>query len=139
MRRINGASGRQRGKLKSEELDASGVEFDPAVEGLVFRLEANGKTLALATIDASDPRWQLTTRGHRWKAGTDAEQARLIDIRMDPDQGLFRAYVRLANLDLSGVPMPAVMTVSLSIGNDLWSGPTPPCESDFSGRALLCR
>ncbi len=139
VRRIDEGPGRQRGKLKSEELNASGVEFDPAVEALVFRLEANGKTLALATIDAGDPLWQLTTRGHRWKAGTDEEQARLIDIRIDSDQDLFRAFVRFANLDLSGVPMPAVMTVSLSLGNDLWSGPTPPCELSADGSALRCR
>jgi len=138
--RLTKPAGEQKLTLKSLDLNGAGLFFSPPGEQLTITLQTGGgQTVGQATIAASDPDWKSSASRFRWKAKTGPHPDGLVKMTVGVSGGPFKLTVKARDLDASGAAGVTEFIVTFTIGDDTWSGQTPPCELSGSGNTLKCR
>jgi len=137
--RLDKPAGEQKLTLKSDEIDDAGATFDPLAEELSVVIEAGGQVAYSGTIPAGDPDWRTTGTRFKWKARTAPNADGLSGITLGAGGQPFTIKVRAREIDAAMASDAVELTVTLTVGNDIWSGDTPPCSPSASGSSLKCR
>lgn len=138
--RLTKPAGQQKLLVKSDDLDGTGLVFDPSTEGLTLRLIAgSGATVGEAAIVAGDPDWKISTKRFKWKAKSAVNATGLHAVSIGVAGAPFRVTIKGRDLDATGAEGLADVTLQLLIGDDVWEGPSGPCSLSGSGSTLRCR
>jgi DNA-binding beta-propeller fold protein YncE len=139
--RLNKPPGDQKLTIKSDEMDATGIFYDPPTENLTIILEVGPNTVAVTTIPAGDPDWKVSGSGKtfKWKAKTAPHPDGLKTVKIGASNAPFKFKLKAVDVDGIGASGVGQFRVSLIVGTGPWAGPTPPCELSGSGNTLRCR
>jgi hypothetical protein len=138
--RLNRPPGQHKIVLKSDTLDGSGSSFTPSNEDFTILLEVGSVVARQATIDAGDPGWQLRGSKWRWKAQRGIPHASgLSKVTLGISATPFKVKIIARNTDASGTAGVSEFEITMTVGDDFWTGPTPPCAMSSNGRTLRCR
>jgi predicted phosphodiesterase len=136
---LGDAAGQQGYSLGSDDLDTTGTSYDPMAEGLRLTLRTGSTLLTSAVIPAADPRWQRSRGGYRWRARAGEGPGGLTRVKLRASARTLRANFKASTLNLASAAGASTFDVTLSVGNDLWSGATASCSSSVSGGTKRCQ
>jgi hypothetical protein len=51
----------------------------------------------------------------------------------------FKVKIIARNTDASGTAGVSEFEITMTVGDDFWTGPTPPCAMSSNGKTLRCR
>jgi hypothetical protein len=131
--------GAQRLAMRSTALDASGTVFDVPSEPVTITVWNAGVKTFEATIPAGDPVWKVKPTRARWKARSAIHPAGLASLVLSTRSDEIRVKVKAVDTALEALAGAAVLEVALTIGDDVWFGPSPACSTSGSGGTLKCR
>jgi hypothetical protein len=137
--RLRKPAGEQKLSLKSDDLDGFAPVFNPITEDWTLIFQVGGDVVGQATIPAGDPDWKLRGSKFKWRAKSAPHPAGLKTVQVGVYGGPFKVKVNAKNIDGSDAAGVSSFVVTMIIGDDVWSGPTPPCRTNGSGNTLKCR
>ncbi len=139
--RLTKAAGEQRVKLKSEELDESGLVFDPPSQTVSLSIEDGASTIASMTLDPGDPDWSTNNKGNRfkWKPSAPPQADGLWRVTIKVRDSGYKLNVTFKDSDASAASAAASADVTFTVGDGTWIGTTPPCTLSGSGNSLRCK
>ena len=138
--RLNRPPGQHKIVLKSDALDGSGSSFTPSNEDFTVLLEVGNVVAIQTTIDAGDPGWQLRGSKWRWKAQRGIPHASgLSRVTLGISGNPFKVKIIAKDTDASGATGVSEFEITMTVGDDFWTGPTPPCATSSNGKTLRCR
>jgi len=137
--KLTKAPGQQKFTLKSLDIDGSSATFDPRVEDFAIAAQIGPQFVYLGTIAAGDPDWRQSGTRFKWRAKSATHPAGLAGITLEAGGQPFAVKIKAKDTNLTGAGAASSFNIILIVGNDLWSGPTPPCVLSGSGAALKCR
>jgi len=136
---LNKPPGDQRWTLKSDEVNTAGVSHDPSNEVVTLVFTDGATTLMEATIPAGDPGWSVAGTRYRWKAKSGSHPNGLTRLTIKDNGGVLKMSARAKDVQVTGMLGQPAVTVTMVIGDDLWTGPTPPCSTTGNANVLKCR
>jgi hypothetical protein len=131
-------AGAQSLTIKSNSMDATGVVYNPLLEALTVTVENMGSPVWQGTIPASDPGWRLANDRLKWKAD-DAHPQGLKSLSIGISGQPFAVKVKAKDAAVTGAAGASSLTVTLSVGTDVWAGATPGCVTSGTSSAIKCR
>jgi sugar lactone lactonase YvrE len=137
--RLDRLAGQQKFSLKSDDLDATGVTFNPMTETFTLTLRVGASVVGQATIPAGNPDWKLRGSKYKWKRKTPPYPLDLRSVKVGVSGGPFVVKLKARDVDAVGAGGVSSFVVTMTIGDDAWSGPTPLCRTSASGKTLKCR
>jgi hypothetical protein len=103
---------------------------------IVFQVGA--QIAYIATVNPGDPGWKVTKSGWTWRArSVHPNGLKSIKVKRLPSDR-FTLAAKGKNMNGAGVSGASSVNVIVFVGDDLWSGPTPPCTTSASGATLKC-
>jgi DNA-binding beta-propeller fold protein YncE len=124
--------------IKSNSMDATGVVYNPLLEPLTVTVENMGSPVWQATIPASDPGWRLANDRLKWKAD-DVHPQGLKNLSIGISGQPFAVKVKAKDAAVAGAAGAGNLTVTLTVGIDVWSGATPACVTSGTSSTIKCR
>ncbi len=137
--RLTKPAGEQKANLTSNEIDATAASFDPVVEGLSIESGEPGGLSVTWTIPPGDPDWKQSGRAYKWKAKSSPHPQGLSSLTIGRPGTLFKLKAKARDMDGLAITGLSAIEITLAIGDDVWSGPVPPCVLSGSGNTLNCR
>ncbi len=137
--RLTEASGQQSVSIKSNSMDATGVVYNPLLETLTVVINNAGSPVWQATIAANDPDWKLANDRLKWKAQSTAHPDGLKSLSIGISGQPFAVKVKAKEATVTGAAGASNLTVTLTVGSDVWTGSSPACTTSGSGNTVKCR
>jgi hypothetical protein len=133
------APGTQTFTLVGAETAFNGAIVDPPTEDVAIVFQVGAQLAYIATVEAGDPDWKVTKSGWTWRARSAVHPngLKLVKLKTLPSGG-FTVTAKGKNVNGVGVIGVASVNLIVFLGNDVWSGPTPPCTTSASGATLSC-
>ncbi len=132
-------AGEQRATLKSNEVDATAATFNPVTEGLSIGFSEPGGPSFATTIPPGDPDWKVSARGYKWRARSAPHPQGLYSISVGNSGSVFKLKSKARDLNALPITGFSSIELSLTIGDDTWSGAVPTCTLSGSGDSLKCK
>jgi YVTN family beta-propeller protein len=136
---LNKLGGEQKLTLKSGLIDGTFTPFDPTSELFAFIVQNGPTIVTIGPILAGDPDWQLKGSRYKWKPKTAPSSAGLKSVSISLSGAPFEVRIKMKDFNGLAANGASALTISVVIGNDLWSGPTPACTTSGSGATLKCQ
>jgi len=138
VKKLTSPAGEQRVSLKSNELDGSGVAFNPLTEGLTVTLSDDGGPVWSGTIVPADPDWKFSSNKLKWRARSAVHPDGLKNLLIGIPGQPFAFKLTVKDGDVAAAAGAAALTVTLQVGDDVYEG-SLPCTANRSGKTLSCR
>ncbi len=136
---LNKPSGEQKLTLKSGSIDGTATPIDPTNELFALVVQNGVNIVTIAPIAAGDPDWQLKGTRYTWKARSAPNAAGLKSVSIGVSGGPFEVKIKMKDFVGLNASSASVLVVTAIIGNDLWTGNSPPCTMSGSGATLKCQ
>jgi len=137
--RLTKPAGEQGAALKSDSIDGTAATFNPIADGLSLTVVEPGGPGVTLTIPPGDPDWRVSAKRFKWRAKTAPHPQGLATVSVGTSGSVFKLKAKAKDVDATAITGFASIDVSLAIGDDVWTGPTPPCVLSGSGSTLKCR
>jgi len=140
--RLTKPAGEQRATLKSDPIDATAATFNPIAEGLSIGITPGGLTIPppwTLTIPPGDPDWKASATRFKWRAKTAPHPQGLSSVTVGTSGSVFKLKAKAKDVDATPITGLGSIDVSLTIGDDVWTGPAPSCVLSGSGSTLKCK
>ncbi len=123
-------------------IDATAATFSPIADGLSIGVRPGGLTIPPTfafTIPPGDPDWKTSATRFKWRAKTAPHPQGLSSVTVGTSGSVFKMKAKARDVDATPITGLSSIEVSLTIGDDVWTGPVPPCVVSGSGSTLKCK